>query len=1280
MDKPVNSKRKWWIGIPVFIIALILICILLIPTYLSSNSGKRFIINLVEKNTGGDLEIGDLSLGWFQDQQIKILQFSDDKGGQIIFNKLTSDLSFWNLLMRSGSIGTTHIESPKVTFSPKEPKEWAPTEKTSSDKKKKKESFWSNFRGHLIVSNGAITLKKGMAIDNLSLDINMPKSSKIEAIELHGRTQQNGVSGNFNAKGKMGKWFEGTANVNNLPVEGLDRIFSGLYPAYQGLLLESLGDSVNAQIDSSGSGDILFSLRSPRLFIDLSPKYTGNQFILNHGGRFAWTVKPAVFNHFSSDALLQNDAQGELRLDSATLPFNKKLDFSSLAAMGTLSFTDGNFLLKKINESIGVKSFVAHFSTKKLKELLSLNIDSNFNYKENGNSGLRGTTSIQNALEKTFLFPAIDLNIDNLPLALIDSWNKGSLSKYLGATFSGKIQKSNEQFNFSGRTPLFQFTDTMLIISDRARLTSPSTFSYLVQPTLYENLTHPFNLNGTLKALSVPLKEEALLFSESNFDLDFKTEKMDFKDLFSLGSAFFPSFAASLKGNSLEAIEFNGNGQLNFPGGSLGASILGTALSLYTNGTINTGDEIEITPLNITLDGKKFKGSIEAAIEKNLFILRNALKADFLLEPDQINPILSKENEFPLLSKATPFHIEIKPSQIPLKGADSGVLSLKGNGSINSLSMINPSNRYPFEFRDVELDFDLNGKKGAHTIHFEGNALEENAAGGKLDLTLSGKGKASDLVSKPKKIKASLSNFSSQIADVLFKTRGQLPDMIGKTLDLKYEMEKVGNNQNIDIFISSPNLDLDGSFVVAGKMLELRSPRKPLKIRWDISEKAFDAFRRWRHAGNPLISNNSLFEIEEAGSLKIQVAPFSIPLKNQGEGFPKPDFSMYASRFNANMRIDDLRLKERRSGTLTKLKAFDLDIAKPNIGNTPLTFKFEGNVSPYEKGGRGKIQGTGKMEDFLSSTGSLDFSNVTTSIHAQIKNLPSIFIDALSKLDTSSTFPPSAFLGDLFNANFDAEVKKSQGKVMMDIDATACKALFSGIISDEVLYLHEPLKAVFTVTPQLNDVLDKGADLIVIAMEKPITLYIHDKGFAVPLKNLHIRNMSFNYGQLDLGQIVCKNVGSAEEVGGLFKMDHTGNISVWFAPCEFNMKEGKMYVGRTEILYNRVYQVCLWGKVKFPSRKVDMTLGLTAQALRAALGIQGINDDYVLKVPVKGPFGKVKIDTGSATGKIAFLVARKHLAPKTGIFGQVLGAVGDLADDQSDVPPPKIPFPWQEQN
>lgn len=1260
MNKGSSSKKRFWLWILIEFVVVILLFFLSIPTVLSSDAGTRYLVEIAEKKTGGRLSVQELSLGWFTDQEMEKLNFTDKGGETVQFDRLTSSVSFWNLIFRSGSIGTTRIENPRVTI-PSDVQVKTPSEKKEKVRAKKaKAPFWDRLSGQLIVTNGSIQMLQGV-----ELDIVMPNHKKISSLSLQGRS----TGGSFSAQGKLDQLFVGKGTFNNFPVSVLDYFTALFKPQYEGLLLEAMGNTLNGSFSSTEEGKVNLSIRSPRLFVDLSPTYQNETFVFGNEGRVVWKIKPEVFNHFSEDLLLQSNAQSELEIESATVSLK---ELSSLAMEGTLNFSDALLLIKKINERISLQNFATNFSTDNLEKVVALSLRGSLS-----NAALQGSMTIGNPLEKERTFPLVNLNIDDLPLALIDSLTKSSYAKYLGKTFSGKIQKTEKKVSLSGRTPLLQFSPTHLVLNGDATQTSPSSFEYQVQQNIYDGLASGFPIKGTLKSLTIPMDSESLKFADAAFEVILDTERIQFKDLLSLGSATLSNLQTNIRVTSLEEIYFNGTSPLLFGNDSLGQSLFGQSVVLNSTGTVRVGETFSISPLSLNLDSSKFKGTIAAAIEKNLFILKKPLTATLLLEPDQINPILAKDKEYPLLTTPTPLDIEINPSRIPLKGADLSALSIQGSGKIASLSMINPATRHPFDFENVELDFDLDGKKKNHTIRFDGNALVESASAGNISLLLQGTGKAVDLVKNPSRVKAELSNFSSQIADVFFKMRGQLPDMVGDTLNLKYNMEKSGDRQTIDLNLKSPHLTLDGSFL-AGELLELRSPRKPLKIHWDLTEKAYDAYQRWRSVGKPLESNNPLFTILGTGKLNISIAPFSVPLKEQEEGFSKPDFNLYGSRFDTNVKIDDLKLKEGRSGAVTELQSFDFDIAKPAVGNTPLAFKFDGNVSPQGKGGRGKIQGTGKLQDFLSPVGTFDPSNVTTSIHAQIKNLPSVFIDALSKLDSSSTFPPSAFLGDLFNASFDAEIKQSQGKVGVNIDASACKALFNGFLSNGVLYLNEPLKAVFTVTPQLNDVLDKGADLIVVAMEKPITLYIHDEGFNVPLKNLHIRNMDFNYGQLDLGQIVVKDVGSAEDVGSLFKMGNRGNKSLWFAPSVFNMKGGKMYVDRTEILYNHAYQICLWGKVKFPSRKVDMTLGLTAQALRAALGIQGIDDDYVLKVPVRGPFGNVKIDKGAGGSKIAFLLARKHLAPQTGIFGQVLGAVGDLADDQSDVPPKKTPFPWQQ--
>ncbi|MCB1106993.1 MAG: hypothetical protein KDK76_02735 [Chlamydiia bacterium] len=1269
------NKKKWIGSIVGILVLLIVILGALLPTILSSEAGTKFLIERVKRATGGDLKLEDLSLSWIKEQRIDKLEYIDQEGFELFFDSLSSDCSFLNLLFHTGSIGTTQIVNPKIIAYSKI------SEKRVEEFKKRGEGkFWSDFKGHLILTNGQMVIKNGgnsvTSFYGVKGDIDVGSNP---SFLLEGKTRRNEQLGSFFIEGKKQTFLEGTASIIALPTEGIDELFALFYPKYKGLAYALLGDTLNASIKAAATNHLLnieINLRSPRLLVDLNPTYGREIFELTKPGRIALTLKPFLFNHFFEEFSLQSDAQGELRLEKGSLPFSgSSFDFSKASGNGDLYLSSGKVLVKKIEDTLFVDQFKGAFSTESLGTLVQINVQSSMRYQEEGQSSVNGTVSIKDLFKKR-TFPSMNLAIDNLPLVLIDQYQQSSLVKYLGKTYTGNIVKSNERLSVSGKTPLLTFQETSLEIADTAHLIKPSDFTYTITPNLYENLAHPFNVQGTLNALVIPVDNGSLAFKESDFDLTFNTDQITMKNLFAIGEAFFPSVQGKLKRGSLDTIEFNASGVVDYNEGSWGYSILGENVTVKGDGKLRFGREFEISPLNLSFQGRKLQGDIVAAIENKALLLKKGVQVDFLLEPTQINPILSKDPEYPLLTQATPLRLEIKPSKIPLtKGALSS-LSLKGSGLIQDLSMVNPANRYPFYFRDVHVDFDLDGAKKSHMIHFEGDALEKDRDGGNLKLLLTGSGEASKLISSPNTVKATMSHFSSQIADVFFKTRGQLPDLVGPTIDLEYQMKKTGEKQSLDLQIDSRDLTLEGAFY-AGKTLELQSPRKPLKIRWNLSEASYDALRRWRNPNKQMESNNPLFEIEQEGELKMQVSQLSTPLKDQGEGFPKPDFNLFQSVFDAAIHIDHLKLKQGRTAAVTELDNFKLEIIKTRAGNEPLSFKFNGNVSPFENGKNGHLRGEGKIKDFLLSSGDFDFANITTSIHAKVQNLPSVFVDALSKLDQTSQFPPSAFLGDLFNATFDAEVEKSQGKVTMDVNASGCRANFSGVVSHGILYLHEPLKALFTVTPELNRILEKSAKLYVASMEKPISLYIHDDGFAVPLKNLHIRNMSFKYGELDLGQILCKNTGSTEEVGGLFKSENRGDVHLWFTPAIFNMNQGVVYVDRTEILYNKAYQVCLWGNILFPRRYVDMTLGLTAEALRSALGIQGINDDYVLKVPVEGPFGNVKIDTGAATAKIAFLVARKHIAPQAGVWGQVLGAVGDLADDQSDVPPPRPPFPWQ---
>ena len=97
-----------------------------------------------------------------------------------------------------------------------------------------------------------------------------------------------------------------------------------------------------------------------------------------------------------------------------------------------------------------------------------------------------------------------------------------------------------------------------------------------------------------------------------------------------------------------------------------------------------------------------------------------------------------------------------------------------------------------------------------------------------------------------------------------------------------------------------------------------------------------------------------------------------------------------------------------------------------------------------------------------------------------------------------------------------------------------------------------------------------------------------------------------------------------------------------------------------------------------------MVLGLTASALSRAFGIKNLPGDYVLTIPIKGKSDNVKINSKSATAKIALLLAAQQKSvtdslgknPAGALFGGILQQMGTLPDNGT-VPPAKHPFPWE---
>ncbi|CCB89043.1 AsmA family protein [Simkania negevensis] len=1286
------------------LICFVGLLVLFLPSMLSSHAGKNFLIHRIQQDAQATVQISDVSLSWTRPQKIEGFHF--EKKGDVVlsFESLTLDITFWNLLFRQGSLGDTKLVKPELILATNHVASPPKISNGSSKKKKQKNhrSFWKNLSGQVTLEDGLFAVQKAgkdlIRIDDVDFLLGMSSKTFPLAVKGSGKTISKERLGSFQVKGAVESKVEvidlesaealqisGEANLNNFPVATLDALSSLMDPEMRGIFTDAFGDTLNLDLLFSKAGEgqnFSAQLRSPLMEGSLFGSYQKGLIQLRDTLKLNWTLKPRLLQALAANSplVLIGDCHTEIEVSQLSLLFkNMKLYPRIMAIAGQIKMQQGAFALAKTRDSLLLDSLDVSFNTTNLGELFHSALNTSYRFSSFPPSKVQATSSLKELFsQKDWItkFALLDLSVRNMPTALVDrlTSEEENLQKWIGSNFDFSLkrfdQEGEKQFLISGNSPLFNLSSSQFTSESALVLKKPTSFTYQVTPSVFTKLAYPMMISGELQNLTLPIGR----FKEAALKMQLTGQDVQFSNFFGLGAMQLPQLDLQLNGKLDQQLEFKGKTRFDFAAQTWGQTLFGQDVAVNASGILRMKKELEISPMQVTFDSSKFKSTVEGSLASGAFILKNPVDISFLLQLNEVNSILSKQEKIPLLAESATANFQIQPGSFPMRREAVKGLDLKIAGSIPTLKMVERKTKASFSLENVILNYDLSGKRETSRLQLDAKALLESVSAGSLKfLAVDNKGNFNPL-KHPSQTQLTLNRLSTQIVDAFLSMNATLPQMIGDWIDLKFDITKQGKNGEFNTEVKSPYLSLIGSFQADDKF-RLKNNRNPLIIDWNISEEGVLAFKRWK---NPTLSTNPApFVIKDRASLKFNVSALELPLTSNGELFPNVDMNLYRAIFNADLRVDSLALEQQKTKEVTQLDRFDLSVVKENAPG-PLSFKMQGNVSPEGSRQSGQIRGEGSLDDFLTPQGTVDLEDITASIHAQIQHLPTVFLDAISNIKDPSGIPPSAVLGDIVNASFDAGLIKENGKLSFDVDGTNCRAKMNGTVANGYLYLNEPLQAAMTISPKMNEILSRSAKIVVASLKNPIALFVSEKGFSVPIKDLALRSSNLSYGMIDFGQITCRNTGSASDISGIFKMEGNQNlISLWFAPMEFSIKSGLMHVDRTEILYNRAYQVALWGDINFVRRYVDMILGLTAQSLRAALGISGLDSNYVLQVPVKGPFGNVQVDKGTATSRIALLIARKQVAPKAGVWGQVFGAIGGMADDQSDVPPPKPPFPWQ---
>lgn len=113
-EKGSRRRRRWpWIVGGVLI--LIFLVVLLIPVILSSNGFTRWLQGTIGRSTGGQANIGDLSVGWLKGVRVTNFRFrTENDWAQVDIDRIATQPSFRRLLGGALALDRTVIDRPRI--------------------------------------------------------------------------------------------------------------------------------------------------------------------------------------------------------------------------------------------------------------------------------------------------------------------------------------------------------------------------------------------------------------------------------------------------------------------------------------------------------------------------------------------------------------------------------------------------------------------------------------------------------------------------------------------------------------------------------------------------------------------------------------------------------------------------------------------------------------------------------------------------------------------------------------------------------------------------------------------------------------------------------------------------------------------------------------------------------------------------------------------------------------------------------------------------------------
>ncbi len=1322
----------------IVIAAFVLLAFLaLLPTIVSTTWAKTLMVDYVNSQIPGKIEIAKLRLGWLGPQEVQGFTLKDAQGKEILsLQNASLQASLYTIIADPAAIGVLQLQALNAKLS-------ADDQGNTNLEQALNQACCAN-PVKTLLPQPAITLK------NVQASLNSSSNALPIALHIDGTTQQGALNGKFTIEvqlaGSLAAKFRQQAvdidtllqasdselklnvDIVNLPVVLLDQLLAYSQPQYSGVLLELLGPQLNVKIaPNDGVKDVNpqgFNLQFVANSANLSASaaaHLGHDFSLAQPAKLSLKLTPALIEKLSSGAhihkpwllaknallrLVVSQLQFPLEMPTSTGQKAQPFDLTKLALMAEVDLDQANFSGGTLDGRLAINNLHATLKTTSGSATAEAIIKG-----EAVHNGKPMLIDVQAALPKPAawqqLLPtlmqqfSLQGQFSGLPLSSLDDLMNldGLLLNALGTSanvsFSLKANDKNHRLELLWKSERLETSAMAFELTKQLRLQQPATITWQITPGLVNQalsaittrLQADATAQLTLQNFSIPLPD----FAGDNAAFSTELKKLVLSAdliLSPIKLAGLPGIGmATLQDSSIHIVSASAN-TFNITAGAaisqpadatsfrdlLGENVKLTASALLR---VDDANAASLDAFSLKMDSTLARLQLQGRLPNtSTVIITSPASISYMVTPAALKSLLKGldlATDTYQLAHQSAVEFTLAPCTIPLKPEDISRLRMHGGLKVDDLSFSHQALAASALATIDNLNLEWEIDAALPRI------LLNVSANTQLDQQASGKISANAAVDNwLDKTAVDFSQATFHIGATTFK----LPIKILHVLLGRHDLlPLIGDALNMRATADFTPVNRQGLFSInlqsghikANTALALSDNVLHLQEIPNQSEFIFELT-----PGGYDILRKWLDKDDVSDFVLTETATARLNIKSLKLPLPKDSFqpAFLNAAFDIDLLVDNLsgmNSKNQQKIFLTKMQS------RLSSQNLAQMVKFDLHAKGQtEQGISTDWTFLGNLENGFTKEGGLNKHNLSLTLDADIDSLPISMLCQFVCVDSTVRRQIEAVIGTTLNAKLKAKLQQMNGPVFAELKGKNGHLTMDGNIANGIFKLNKDLQAQVTVTPQLSEYVLQDVIPIVNGMlnaDQPLKLTVSHTDFALPLHEPSLSTVNISTATLDLGKVHFASQSSLAKVLSLL-VSSKDQLSVWLTPLYFSITEGLVQIERVDMLINDNYPLAAWGKVDIGNDNVNMIIALSGASISRAFNVPGIPPGYLLQLPLRGTLSRADIDKTKAAARISALVAQAQGGTQGFVLGTVLHIAGGGLSESAPPAPTTKPLPW----